>query len=49
VPIIEESQKLEIARILASEGRDVIIVDKGFIMDKVKEKFGSIFKYGGDK
>ena len=48
VPIIEESQKLEIARILAKNGRNVRIVDKDFIVDKVREEFGDLFKYGSD-
>ncbi len=48
VPIIEESQKLEIARILAKNGRNVRIVDKDFIVDKVREEFGDLFKYGND-
>ena len=48
VPIIEESQKLEIARILAKNGRTVRIVDKDFIVDKVREEFGDLFQYGSD-
>ncbi|GAB5355371.1 hypothetical protein AAMO2058_000200200 [Amorphochlora amoebiformis] len=45
VPIIEESQKLEIARILAKDGRSVTISDRPPILQKVKETFGSTFSY----
>eukprot|EP00472_Partenskyella_glossopodia_P011373 CAMPEP_0197524674 /NCGR_PEP_ID=MMETSP1318-20131121/9272_1 /TAXON_ID=552666 /ORGANISM="Partenskyella glossopodia, Strain RCC365" /LENGTH=397 /DNA_ID=CAMNT_0043077667 /DNA_START=154 /DNA_END=1347 /DNA_ORIENTATION=- len=48
VPIIEESQKLEIARRIALAGREVTIVDKSFIMQKVKEEHGNTFNYGDE-
>jgi len=45
VPIIEESQKLEIARILTQNGRHVTISDRPNILQKVKETYGTIFDY----
>lgn len=45
VPIIMESQKLEIARQLAKAGRTVTIIDQDFIENRVKEEYGSLFNY----
>jgi len=45
VPIIENSQKLEIAVQLAKAGRKVTISDHPSIMQKVKEAYGSLFEY----
>mmetsp|Transcript_10664 Transcript_10664/g.15912 ORF Transcript_10664/g.15912 Transcript_10664/m.15912 type:complete len:403 (+) Transcript_10664:106-1314(+) len=45
VPIIEESQKLEIAQFLAKNGRKVTISDRPNIVQKVKETYGTLFNY----
>ncbi len=45
VPIIEESQKLAVARQIAEAGRTVTIVDRKEILDKVEEEFGNLFQY----
>lgn len=45
VPIIEESQKLAVAAILARKGRSIIIRDRSVIIDMVKAKYGNLFTY----
>lgn len=45
VPIIEESAKLKIAKILIDNNKKVIIIDKKPIIDEVKKEFGNIFSY----
>lgn len=45
VPIIEESQKLEVAKIIASHSNNVIIEDISSIVDMVENEYGCIFKY----
>jgi len=45
VPIIEASQKLEIARILAKAGKRVIIKDSRDVILQVKEKYSDLFEY----
>jgi UDPglucose 6-dehydrogenase len=45
VPIIEESQKLEIAVRLAKKGKHVIIKDKQYIIDEIKKKYNDLFIY----
>lgn len=45
VPIIEESQKLEIAASLALKGNKVTIKDSAIVLQEVKQKYGNIFKY----
>eukprot|EP00297_Palpitomonas_bilix_P013217 CAMPEP_0113878472 /NCGR_PEP_ID=MMETSP0780_2-20120614/6706_1 /TAXON_ID=652834 /ORGANISM="Palpitomonas bilix" /LENGTH=370 /DNA_ID=CAMNT_0000864955 /DNA_START=44 /DNA_END=1156 /DNA_ORIENTATION=- /assembly_acc=CAM_ASM_000599 len=45
VPIIEESQKLVIAKNLVDAGKRVIIRDRDFIVACVEREFGSIFEY----
>ena len=45
VPIIEESQKLEVAKLLAKRGRKVIIKDRKEIIDAVKLEYGNMFEY----
>jgi nucleotide sugar dehydrogenase len=45
VPIIEESQKLVIAKELAKLGKCVIIIDKPSVISLVQQEFGNIFKY----
>ena len=45
VPIIEESQKLVIGKILAEKGVNVIVQDKKHMLDVVKLEYGSIFSY----
>lgn len=49
VPIIENSQKLAIAKKLAEQGKEVIIVDKEHIIQKVRQEYKNIFKYAVDK
>lgn len=45
VPIIEESQKLEVAKFLVKNGKNVIIRDKNSIIDAVKLEYGNLFQY----
>lgn len=45
VPIIEESQKLVVAKELALAGRKVTIKDRQFVIDIVKQQYGDIFSY----
>lgn len=45
VPIIEESAKLKIAKIIAQQGKKVIIRDKEHIISQVKMEYGRMFNY----
>ena len=45
VPIIEESQPLEVARLLQARGHTITICDRPFIINEVKKEFGSLFEY----
>jgi len=45
VPIIEESQKLEVAARVARQGKKVVIADSEAVVNEVKKKFGSLFEY----
>jgi len=46
VPLIDESQKLEVARILVSEkGRKVVIRDRPAVIREVQKDFGNLFGY----
>ena len=45
VPIIEESQKLEVAAGLASRGMRVVIRDNKIVCDLVSQKYGTLFEY----
>lgn len=45
VIIIEESQKLVVAELLAKKGKTVIIKDKSAVIEDVIGKYGSLFKY----
>lgn len=45
VPIIEESQKLVVAKALAKAGKRVVIVDTEIVTNEVKQAFGTIFEY----
>ncbi len=45
VPIIEESQKLVVAGMLARQGKKVIIVDTAPVIEKVEQAFGDLFEY----
>lgn len=45
VPIIENSQKLVIAKKLADLGKEVTILDSECVIQKVKQQYGNIFKY----
>lgn len=45
VPIIEESQKLKMAAIIAEAGKKVIIQDRDFIIKCVEDQYGNLFEY----
>jgi len=45
VPIIEESQKLEVAKLLVKAGKKVLIRDRKIIINEVILEFGSLFEY----
>lgn len=45
VPIIEESAKLKIAKILVEKGKKVVIKDEKQLITEVKKEYGNIFKY----
>ena len=45
VAIIEESQKLKVAGILAKRGHQVVIKDREFIIELVRAEFGRLFGY----
>lgn len=45
VIIIEESQKLAVAEILAKRGHAVVIKDRPAVIDAVKQKYGTLFQY----
>lgn len=45
VPIIEESQKLKVAQMLAKDGKNVKICDKSDVIELVKAEYGTIFDY----
>jgi len=45
VPIIEESQKLEVARRLVRHGKKVTIKDRAIVIKAVQQEFGSLFNY----
>lgn len=45
VPIIEESQKLEIARLLAVRNVNVTIHDTKLLLDAVRLEYGNLFNY----
>lgn len=45
VPIIEESAKLKIAKLLVNNGKTVIIEDEIGLIDEVKKEFGNVFEY----
>lgn len=45
VPIIEESQKLVIAKALALKGYQIVIYDNPEIVEEVRKEYGNIFSY----
>jgi len=45
VPIIEESQKLIVAKGLSQAGKKVLIKDRGFIISEVMKEYGNAFQY----
>ncbi len=45
VPIIERSQKLEVARELALKGKKVVIQDAEHVIVLVRKEYGAIFEY----
>jgi len=45
VPIIEESQKLEVARHIARAGKKVTIKDRAVVIKAVQQEYGGLFHY----
>jgi len=45
VPIIEESQKLEVGKQLVKAGKKVVIRDRKIIINEVINEFGNFFEY----
>jgi len=45
VPIIEESQKLAVAALIAQQSKDVLIVDEEPVIKEVQKKYGDLFTY----
>jgi UDPglucose 6-dehydrogenase len=45
VPIIENSQKINVAQKIAKEGKTVTIIDTEQVIKKVQEEFGNLFNY----
>jgi UDPglucose 6-dehydrogenase len=45
VPIIEESQKLEVAKKVALEGKRVVIRDRHNVIERVQNQYGDLFIY----
>ena len=45
VKIIEESQKLAVARLIAEQGKKVIIIDEPAVIDAIKALYGDLFTY----
>lgn len=45
VPIIEESQKLIVARLLTQKGKKVLIRDRAIVIREVEREYGNIFQY----
>lgn len=45
VPIIEESQKLSVAKALVEAGKRIVIIDTEPMIKEVEEAFGDIFEY----
>lgn len=45
VPIIEESQKLVVAKAVAEAGKKVTIIDSEPVITEVQKKFGTLFDY----
>jgi UDPglucose 6-dehydrogenase len=45
VPIIDESQKLVVAAMLAEKGKKVRIIDTELVIAEVKKAFGNLFEY----
>jgi len=45
VPIIEESQKLTVARLLQQKGKKVLIRDRAIVIQEVQREYGNVFQY----
>lgn len=45
IPMIENSHKLKVAKLLVKNGKKVIIKDNKFVIEKVKEEFSDLFDY----
>lgn len=45
VPIVQESQKLRVARLVREAGWAVVIVDRPAVLDAVRRDHGSLFRY----
>lgn len=48
VPMIEESQKLVVAELVARAGKSVTIVDVPEVLDMCRQEFGTLFQYKED-
>ncbi len=45
VPIIEESQKLAVAKLIAESGKTVVIIDRSDVIQQVRAEYGEVFQY----
>lgn len=45
VPIVQESQKLQVARLVRLAGWPVVIVDRPAVLDAVRRDYGTLFQY----
>ncbi len=45
VPLIEESQKLAVAALIAQKGKPVVIIDTQPVITEVQKKYGDLFAY----
>ena len=48
VPLIDNSPKLQVARMVVQRGGKVVIRDRKVVLDKVKDVYGSSFEYRED-
>ena len=45
IPMIDESHKLKVAKIIANQGREVMIKDRADVIELVEAEFGDLFQY----
>ena len=43
--MIDESHKLKVAKIIANQGREVMIKDRANVIELVRAQFGDLFQY----